>query len=266
MKHFFLALLLPFCVVKAQELSAYKEFTKDSARIGIINLTYGPVEVSVFPHVYFQDSIHIHPKFLINARDSMWLASIPLKHIKDTSKIQLKRFFNIKAMLGDSKTAKHDSTYSYSLPYSKDKPYKVVQGFNGKFTHNSIKSKYAIDFNLAVGDTIYAAREGIIVRIRDKFKVHGGRDFIDKANLITILHEDGTLAAYVHLDYQGVLVKPGDFVHRGQPIGISGLTGFTRGPHLHFVVREGNDKSVPVFFEGYEKKYLKSGKKYVRKK
>ncbi|XLS28065.1 M23 family metallopeptidase [Flavobacteriaceae bacterium M23B6Z8] len=259
-------LLISFGIANAQELRTYKEFSKDSAHIGISNLMYGPTEISVYPHKDFQDSIKIYPKFLLQARDSSYAASIPIKHIPDTSKIQWKRFFNIKAILGDSENAKHDSTYQYLLPFRKGKSYKVVQGFNGKFTHNSIKSRYAIDFNLKIGDTIYAAREGIIVRVRDHFKEHGGRDFIDKANLITILHQDGTLAAYVHLDYKGVLVKPGDFVQRGQAIGLSGLTGFTRGPHLHFVVREGKDKSVPIFFEGYGKKFLKSGKRYVRKK
>lgn len=266
MRYFLLLLLISFGYSNAQELTAYKEFSKDSVHIGIVNLMYAPVEVSVYPHKDFQDSIHIYPNFLLRARDSTFAASIPLRHIPDTSKIRWKRFFNIKAMLGDSKNAKHDSDYKYLLPFKKGKSYKVVQGFNGKFTHNSFKSKFAIDFNLEIGDTIFAAREGIIVRVRDHFKEYGGRDFIDKANLITILHQDGTLAAYVHLDYKGVLVEPGDFVQRGQAIGLSGLTGFTRGPHLHFVVREGNDKSVPIYFDGYGKKFLKSGKRYVRKK
>jgi murein DD-endopeptidase MepM/ murein hydrolase activator NlpD len=106
----------------------------------------------------------------------------------------------------------------------------------------------------------------VIVRTVDKFKEHGGKEYIKKANLITIQHKDGTLGSYIHLDYKGVLVKVGDHVERGQLIGYSGLTGFTRGPHLHFVVHKQKSISVPVFFEGYENQILKKRKKYKIKK
>ena len=64
------------------------------------------------------------------------------------------------------------------------------------------------------------------------------------------------------MDHNGVLVKNGEKVEKGQLIGYSGNTGFTRGPHLHFVVRKEKDIAIPIFFEGYESKPVKAGKKY----
>ena len=45
------------------------------------------------------------------------------------------------------------------------------------------------------------------------------------------------MAVYAHLQPGGVLVRTGQRVRRGQPIGLSGNTGFSSGPHLHFVVQ-----------------------------
>jgi murein DD-endopeptidase MepM/ murein hydrolase activator NlpD len=96
----------------------------------------------------------------------------------------------------------------------------------------------------------------------DWFTKQGGEELINSANRIIILHKDGTMASYVHLDYKGSLVQEGQRVVEGEKIGVSGLTGFTNGPHLHFVVRKENDIAIPVYFKGYMGKTLKRGKKY----
>jgi murein DD-endopeptidase MepM/ murein hydrolase activator NlpD len=61
---------------------------------------------------------------------------------------------------------------------------------------------------------------------------YGGR-----ANYVRILHDDGTMALYAHLREEGVLVRVGQRVRAGQRIGLSGNTGFTSGPHLHFALQ-----------------------------
>ncbi len=85
--------------------------------------------------------------------------------------------------------------------------------------------------------------------------------FVGGGNYVVIDHRDGTSALYLHLDYLGVLVKPGDVVERGQIIGISGATGLTcseagngPGPHLHFQVEKTDPgqyltQSLPIRFE-----------------
>ncbi|UZD24195.1 M23 family metallopeptidase [Algoriphagus halophytocola] len=164
--------------------------------------------------------------------------------------------------LGHKSLIAPDLDYLYRLPFKSNKKYEVSQSFNDKFSHNSSRSRYAIDFQLDVGEPVFAAREGTVVKVIDWFSKQGGEELIDAANKIVIMHSDGTLASYVHLDFKGSLVKEGEWVERGQKIGISGLTGFTRGPHLHFVVRKERDISIPIAFKGYEGKMLKKGKRY----
>jgi len=130
---------------------------------------------------------------------------------------------------------------SLGLPFPKGKQYKIIQGFKGTFTHNKITSKYAIDFDLSIGDTIVSVDDGYVVGLIDKYKDHGTsqqwRDN-DKSNYLTIYHPDsGLYSQYVHLNYDGAIVVLGDYVEKGQPIAISGMTGFTTVEHLHFNVK-----------------------------
>lgn len=130
---------------------------------------------------------------------------------------------------------------SIGLPFPKGKQYKIIQGFNNSFSHNKITSKYAIDFDLSIGDTIVSVDDGYVVGLIDKYKDHGTsqqwRDN-DKSNYLTVYHPDsGLYSQYVHLKYDGAIVELGDYVEKGQPIAISGMTGFTTVEHLHFNVK-----------------------------
>lgn len=128
-----------------------------------------------------------------------------------------------------------------NLPFPKGKKYKVIQGYNGKFTHNGLYSQYAIDFNLKIGDTITSVDKGYVVGLIEDYSKYGtSKKWLenDKSNYITIYHpHSGLYSQYVHLNHKGALVKLGDFVREGQPIGITGMTGFTTTPHLHFNVK-----------------------------
>ena len=72
------------------------------------------------------------------------------------------------------------------------------------------------------------------------------------ANYVTIGHDDGSQAVYVHLQMNGALVELGDWVTTGEVIGLSGNTGFSTGPHLHFKVSQQKSPadfaSVPTLF------------------
>jgi murein DD-endopeptidase MepM/ murein hydrolase activator NlpD len=76
---------------------------------------------------------------------------------------------------------------------------------------------------------------------------------LDQANMIEILHDDGTIGMYAHLHWDSVRVQPGQYVHRGEYIADSGATGFTTGAHLHFAVLRNaglQAESVPIQFSG----------------
>lgn len=147
-----------------------------------------------------------------------------------------------------SKNVFHNNLYKYRLPYKLGTTEYVTQGFNGVFSHKG-NSKYAVDFGLKVGSKVYASRNGIVVMLKKDSK-RGGikKEYYDDANFIMIKHDDGTFAKYVHLSYNGVVVKVGQYVKRGELIGYSGNTGYTNGPHLHFIVFKGYNtkRRIPI--------------------
>jgi hypothetical protein len=133
----------------------------------------------------------------------------------------------------------------------------ISQGFQGDRTHTTPDSEFAIDIAMPVGTAILAARDGTIMDIEEDFN-RGGADrdkFMDKANHVRILHDDGTMALYAHLDLASVSVRPGARVRAGQQIARSGNTGFSSGPHLHFAVQQNTGMqliSVPFKFQTAE--------------
>lgn len=153
-----------------------------------------------------------------------------------------------------------DTSVIYRLPYAPNKKYLVAQGYWGNFSH---QKTYALDFKMRRGQPVHAAREGIVLATASHFVEKKGKKkaLIEEANYIDIIHNDGTVASYWHLQPHGVLVKPGDTVHAGQHIAYSGNTGFSTMPHLHFEVYKRDATgyhSLPTRF------YTKKGIKYLR--
>ena len=133
-----------------------------------------------------------------------------------------------------------DTSYVYALPYEKGKTYCMVQGYFSSFTH---RERAALDFKMKRGTKICAAREGIVVRLKED----GDRGGLKKryrpyGNYLIIQHADSSRAGYWHLQKDGVLVNVGDHVKKGQVIAISGKTGYTVIPHLHFLVWSSDSK------------------------
>lgn len=154
-------------------------------------------------------------------------------------------------------------------PYGAGRSYRVSQGFNGKATHNYQGSRYAIDIAMPVGTALHAVRAGVVADAWDNFSV-GGTDsyFLNKANHVTVMHEDGTYAVYAHVLHGSLKVNTGDKVKAGDLLARSGNTGFSFGPHLHFVIQYNSGQgvySVPFRFatpEGNPQEPLR-GKRYV---
>jgi len=124
------------------------------------------------------------------------------------------------------------------LPFCKGKSYKIVQGYNGNFSHYTDYSRYSIDFNLKTNDTICAVDDAFVVGVIKDYTIGGNDKRLQEfANCITLYHpHSGLYTQYVHLKYNGSLVKIGDFVKQGQAIGLAGMTGWTKIEHLHFNV------------------------------
>ena len=87
------------------------------------------------------------------------------------------------------------------------------------------------------GTKVCAARAGVVLRIKADGKSGGGNaKYRSYGNYIIVQHTDSTRSGYWHLQHNAVFVKVGDTVKQGEVIGLSGKTGFTYLPHLHFVV------------------------------
>lgn len=141
-----------------------------------------------------------------------------------------------KFILGEIETAKHEKDFMYALPYAPGKSHRIVQGYQGKLTHQGVN---ALDFDLDEGTPVHAVRDGKVIRcVTHNQKGCKSMSCKKYVNVISIQHADGTIAEYAHLAYQGAVVQPGQMVIQGQLIGYSGNTGYTYGPHLHLVVYE----------------------------
>lgn len=157
---------------------------------------------------------------------------------------------------GNPETARHDDSQVYLFPFAHGTKHLVTQGFQGNFTHFG-ENEYGVDFDLDTGTKVFAARDGLVVEVKEDSNV-GGRSarYSKHANYILVYHEDGSFGNYVHLRRGGSVVEPGDRVEAGQHIGYSGATGRASGPHLHFDVRlpreDGSAHSIPIRFRRYD--------------
>ena len=135
--------------------------------------------------------------------------------------------------------AKHDNSLVYSLPYAPGQTFYISQSCDGSESHGSSGNQNAIDFAMPIGTPVHAARAGRVVNLHE-VSISGGTSTLnyDEGNFVQLRHADGTTASYHHLRTMGVKVNIGDMVKQGDFIGYSGNTGFTSGPHLHFVVQK----------------------------
>lgn len=150
--------------------------------------------------------------------------------------------------------AQHRPDRPYRFPFGKSSGFFVTQAYPDTVTHTDPSSQYAVDFAMPIGTHIDAARGGVVIEIASDFFEAGVDAAKDgpRANVVRIMHDDGTMSLYGHLNWNSIRVVPGQRVERGEYIADSGNTGFSTGPHLHFVVqrnRGGAIISLPIEFE-----------------
>ena len=223
--------------------------TKHNPLYHVFNDYWGPVQVelSLRDELNVLSEPQLPARFVIPGQTEQLLVGLGAL---DTSKGFQYRLV-ISAIPGPPK-AERAAKMILDLPFAKHEAYIVSQGFNGGKTHVTEDSTYAIDIAMPERSMVHAVRDGVVMDVEEDFN-KGGMDyekFIDKANHVRVLHEDGTMALYAHLGLASVIVRPGARVRAGQAIARSGNTGLSSGPHLHFVIQQNiGMKLVSIPFE-----------------
>lgn len=159
-----------------------------------------------------------------------------------------------------------DTSFVYQLPFEEGRSFLLVQGYYSAFSH---KNRAALDFKMKRGTKIYAARGGVVIRVKEDSDKGGlKKKYLPHGNNVVIDHGDGSRSGYWHLQKDGVLVNVGDTIKAGQVIALSGKTGYAAIPHVHFLVwasGNGRWRPVPTRFQTSKGiRYLKPMKKYRR--
>jgi murein DD-endopeptidase MepM/ murein hydrolase activator NlpD len=131
----------------------------------------------------------------------------------------------------------------YRLPWPAGVTRLCIQSNRGIVSHRGAE-EHAYDFAMPVGSVFCAARGGTVVAVVDLWD---GNGLEAPNNTILVRHEDDTVGVYAHLRQGGSLVRPGQRVARGEPLGLSGNVGRSMLPHLHFHVQSGS-RTVPISF------------------
>jgi len=113
------------------------------------------------------------------------------------------------------------------------KSLKVAFGYFSRPVYPAVRTQglhpfNAVDLANRCGTPIHSAASGRI-KIADAVGWNGGY-----GKYVEIAHPNGTQTLYAHLSR--IYVRPGQFVSRGQVIGLMGTTGHSTGCHLHFEV------------------------------
>jgi murein DD-endopeptidase MepM/ murein hydrolase activator NlpD len=137
----------------------------------------------------------------------------------------------------------------YVLPFTPGEAYELTQGNCGGESHGG-RFRYSYDFRMPPDTPVLAARDGIVMTVRDG-NPDGTRRVGDE-NFLIIRHPDGELSRYIHLRRDGALVEKGEPVAAGDTIALSGNSGRSAFPHLHFDVVDrcgsGGCRTIPSAF------------------
>ncbi|MDL5365070.1 M23 family metallopeptidase [Xanthomonas sp. NCPPB 2654] len=210
----------------------------------------GPVQVHLrYRHVDNVAAVPALPlRTVLPARGSALLSRLYASDPRYASQFDLV----LEAVPGDPAAKPQDALYR--LPFD-GVPVRVDQGVGGRFSHHDAQNYYALDFALAEGTPVLAARAGTVMQVETGFAEAGldRETFGGRANFVRIVHADGSMALYAHLAPQGVAVHAGQRVAAGERLALSGNTGLSTAPHLHFAVQANRGmrlESIPFRMAG----------------
>ncbi len=142
-------------------------------------------------------------------------------------------------LMGLAQQKKRSLTHIPAIrPVREDRIDRVASGYGRRFhpIYRVFMMHEGIDFTLDIGTPIHATGDGVVKRL-ERSRAGYGRN-------IVIEHGNDYKTLYAHLSE--FKVEKGQRVERGDVIGLSGNTGTSTGPHLHYEVIEDGEKVDPV--------------------
>lgn len=172
------------------------------------------------------------------AKDSMMVV-IPADPNKEMS-----FGWETKMVLGRG-TARGEHDGIYRVPFPGDLTFETLNTADDSHAH--VNEAHTFDIIMPEGTPVIAARSGVVADVKGEARgdrvangmrpVYESKEDADRmGNYIRIMHEDGTIAEYRHLQDASVMVRTGQRVEAGTQIALSGNSGKSRVPHLHFGV------------------------------
>ena len=171
-----------------------------------------------------------------------------------------------------------NTNFTYLLPIrpgQETQAYRIVNTRNGAggagspAVSASSDSGYAVRLRASIGDTIYAARRGVVTGVAvGNTENDAGVNTTDSWNHREIAHADCSFAEYGILKKDGAFVKPGQIVEAGTPIGLVGGDRYGRGSDVRFSVSyypgtPGTEIPLQFWTKGNGKGPLRHGATYT---
>lgn len=205
-----------------QRMTVYDTESTCSVVYPNLNLSTPPAELQVnFPtpelEIYKADRKPVTTRF----------SSFDKQHVRSKDPLL---FSSGNTMIIDFKEI-GDEEYAFPLPGGK-----VISSYGGRRRHSGV------DIKTRANDTIVSAFDGI-VRMAAPYAAYG--------KVIVVRHYNGLETVYSHNSRN--LVKAGDTVQAGQPIGLTGRTGRATTEHLHFEIRINGEHINPTLFFDFGK-------------
>ena len=104
--------------------------------------------------------------------------------------------------------------------------------------YRTLQEHQGVDYAIPEGTRIFATADGVVKEVKGKNSTSGITVVID--------HRNGYTTSYSHL--QSVKVKRGRKVQRGDIIALSGNSGLSLAPHLHYEVRHNGTRVNPIHY------------------
>lgn len=141
---------------------------------------------------------------------------------------------------------KVDTDYTYLLPIAPGKQTRVFESPDRETQwppQSEPKDWYALGLDVKPGDTIYAARGGVVTDFREYAHIKdSGAAYSRKDNFIEIYQKDCSFATYSRLKDGGILVREDQYVEAGQPIGLAADSSDQYPAHVFFSVHYNSEQ------------------------